>query len=96
MRRLLAADLISRRGYRELYSRFLAAYRRSDQPAAREADGGGDFYRTFFARHGREFAWSVVSSTLAGETTYTEMSSLLGVKRLSTFDNIARELGLAR
>jgi len=95
LRRMLAADLIGRGKYRALYGQFLEQYAPGNSQGSRDAAGGGDFYKTFFARNGREFAWAVVASTLAGETSYTEMTSLLGIKRLSTFDTIARELGLA-
>ena len=95
LRRLLDAALIDRDEYRDLYGAFRAQYERRERGPVDGLDSGGDFYATFFARNGREFASAVITSTLEGKTTYTEMSSLLGIKSVKTFDRIASEFGLA-
>jgi len=54
---------------------------------------GGDFYRTLGARVSRRFEYALVSSALAGRTSFTEAFRLLGCKRIATFDNLAQRLG---
>ena len=95
LRRLLDAGLMDRDGYRDLYAAFRAQYEQRERGADTGSDSGGDFYATFFARNGREYASAVIASTLDGKTSYTEMSSLLGIKSIKTFDRIARDVGLA-
>ena len=94
LRRLLTADLISRDEYRDLYGAFRAQYERRERGPDAGSGSGGNFYTTFFARNGREYASAVIASTLGGETSYTEMSSLLGIKSIKSFNQIARDVGL--
>lgn len=61
---------------------------------AMKAGGGGDFYRTQGARLGDRFIRAVAVSALEGQITYTEAYRLLGVKKASTFDELARRFGV--
>ena len=94
LRRLFDAGLMDRDGYRALYAAFRAQYEQRERGADAGSAGGGDFYATFFARNGREYAAAVIASTLDGKIGYTEMSSLLGIKSIKAFDQIARDVGL--
>jgi Zn-dependent peptidase ImmA (M78 family) len=61
-----------------------------------ESAGGGDFYRTLGARVGRRFESAVVADTLNGRTAFRECMRLLGLRKMATFDNLAKELGFPR
>lgn len=57
--------------------------------------GGGNYYNTKPVQVGKRFARALVASTLEGQTSYTEAFRLLGVKKESTFDGLATQLGVA-
>jgi len=57
--------------------------------------GGGDFYRSLGARVGKTFARAVVLSTLEGRSSFTDAFRMLGFKKMSTFTELSRSLGLA-
>ena len=56
---------------------------------------GGNFYLTLGARVSKRFARSLVVSTLEGRSTFSEAFRLLGFKKMSTFHELGRSLGLA-
>lgn len=55
---------------------------------------GGDFYLTLGARVSKRFARALVVSTLEGHTGFTESFRLLGVKKMATFKELGRSLGV--
>ena len=55
---------------------------------------GGDAVRNVGARVSKRLARALVVSTLEGRTSYTESFRLLGVKKLSTFESVAENLGV--
>ena len=90
LRRLLDADWLDR-------DRFDAAWEAEVERLrnlARSGSGGGDFYRTTLARVSRRFARALVVSTLEGHTLYRDAFRMLGVRKIETFNNLAREVGV--
>ena len=96
LRRLRTANLIRSSDYRRFIAKERNRYavRRATQDASHTQ--GGNFYSTFFQRTGRTFARAVALSTIDGQTTYKDMSRLLGISSMKTFDKIAAEFGLMR
>lgn len=77
-------------------SRFEALYASErSSTSTGETTSGGDFYRTQGSRLGKRFARAVVTSALEGRTTYTEAFQLLGLKKIETFNQLARTLGVS-
>jgi len=56
--------------------------------------GGGDFYLTLGARVSKRFARALVVSTLEGRTAFTETFRMLGLKKIKTFNELGRSLGV--
>jgi len=55
---------------------------------------GGDFFATLGVRVGKSLAHALVVSALESRTPFTEAFRLLGIKKLSTFDALAKRLGV--
>lgn len=53
---------------------------------------GGNFYNTQPVRVSKTFARAVIADTLAGSTTYTNAFRMLGVRKSSTFTQLAEHL----
>lgn len=62
--------------------------------AIAKTTGGGDFYLTLGARAGKTFARALVTSTLEGRTSFTEAFRLLGFKKMATFEELGKSLGV--
>ena len=56
--------------------------------------GGGDFYRTTVSRVGRRFAKALVESAIGGQTLFRDAYRMLGVRTGSSFDELARQVGV--
>lgn len=94
LRRLRTSGLINLDECQALYERSYEQYHVRDRPVA-TAGSGGDFYKALLARYGHDYTAAVVSDTLAGTASYTDMTALLGFKKLETLDRLASKLGLA-
>lgn len=90
LRRLFDAGFIDQTTLWQNYREELARIRALD----RGGSGGGDFYRTLGARTGKRFARAVLSSTLEGQTLFQDAFRMLGVRKMATFYEAARELGV--
>lgn len=55
---------------------------------------GGNYYNTKPVQVGKRFARALLGSTMEGHTSYSEAFRLLGLKKESTFDNLADRLGV--
>jgi Zn-dependent peptidase ImmA (M78 family) len=88
LRRMLDAGVIDRNTFTRLYRDEEDRFRsiRAQRPP------GGDFYRTMGTRAGKRFASALIANTLEGRTTFREALRLLGMKKIETFNQFAREL----
>lgn len=91
LRRLNDLELIDSDVFRRMYRDEEERFR---QTAATRAPGG-DFYRTQRTRSGRRLARALIESTLEGRTPYRDAFRLLGISKLGTFHEFARQLGFA-
>jgi transcriptional regulator with XRE-family HTH domain len=81
-------------GWDDFLQRYRQETARFAQLAAKQA-GGGDFYRTQRSRSGERFAKALIECTLEGRTPYRDAMRLLGISKMSTFNQFARELEFA-
>jgi len=89
LRRVHDADHLTRHAFRRAYNAELERLKTIPRGS------GGEFYRTQTSRVGRRFARAVIVSTLEGGTSFTESFRLLGFRKMRTFDELARRLGVA-
>jgi Zn-dependent peptidase ImmA (M78 family) len=89
LRRIYDAGVITKQELRAAYE--------SEVEKLRELPrgGGGDFYLTQAARTSRRFTRALVISTMEGRTLHRDAFRLLGFKKLSTFQELGRTLGVA-
>ena len=90
LRRMLDAGHLSREEYGQAYDTEIGRLKRLSKSGGQ----GGDFYRTQFNRLGKRFAQALIASTMEGQTLYRDAMSMVGVKKVSTFNEIGRRLGL--
>ena len=88
LRRFHDAGLLSRNDMWAAYDAEL------DRLRAVSTSGGGNFYLTLGARVSRRFARALVVSTLEGRTPFTDTFRLLGLKKMATFNELGRSLGV--
>ena len=89
LRRMRDAGFLRQDEYHAAYKGELA---RLHEPAK---GGGGNFYSTVSARVSKRFARAILASTFAGESSFTDMFYLLGVRRMQSLRNLGRSLGVA-
>ncbi len=77
------------------HQEFWAAYRDEvERLLAIPRGSGGNFYLTQAARLSRRFAAALVTSTLEGQTLYTDAFRMLGFSKQATFKELGRSLGV--
>jgi Zn-dependent peptidase ImmA (M78 family) len=87
LRRLFDGGYLDRGAFFQLFDA------ESNRLASLTTSSGGDFYRSQFSRTGTLFARAVVVSAMEGHTLYRDAYQMLGIKKQSTFDEMARGLG---
>lgn len=88
LRRLNDKRLIPPSTFQELYQ----TEQKRFQVSTNQQPGGGDFYRTQVSRFSNQFLRALVESTLEGRTPYRDALRLLGLSKIKTFHELAREL----
>ncbi len=88
LRRIYDAGELTRDRFREAYRAEL------ERLNAAPRGGGGNFYSTETVRVGDRFAHALAASTLEGRTSFTEAFQMLGIRKIHTFDEWVRRLGL--
>ncbi|ADP83480.1 protein of unknown function DUF955 [Pseudofrankia inefficax] len=91
LRRIRDAGLMTRGDFRAAYQTEL---RRVLSLAARGTPGG-NFYATKPMRVSRVFARALLTDTAEGRTTHRDALRLLGIKKVSTFEELGHRLGIA-
>lgn len=91
LRRIYDADYM---GEDEFHAAFAAERRRVLDIPTREGTDG-NFYNTLPVRVSRTFAQALIVSTLEGRTLHRDAFRMLGFKKLSTFHELSRRLGVA-
>ena len=88
LRRIYDAGLLTRDELWDEYDAELARLQGSPKSS------GGNFYLTLGARVSKRFARAMVVSTLEGRTGFTEAFRMLGLKKMQTFNDLGRSLGV--
>jgi len=91
LRRALDLGLISKKIFIEEINLAWDRIRKAEDNSSES--GGGDFYKTFYARNGRELSHSIISAAIGGRILYLDAANYLGVK-VKTISNIAKDLGM--
>lgn len=73
---------------------YRATYHEEIERAIEEgpAQSGGNFYANLSQRVGKRFLRALVSTTLSGETLYSDAFRMLGIKKQSVFDQIVENV----
>lgn len=88
IRRIHDAEFLGRDRFWQVYNEEL------ERLQATPRGSGGDFYLTQGTRLGKRFARAIITNTLEGRNSFTEAFRLLGVKKMSTFNDFGRSLGV--
>ena len=89
LRRMRDAGLLRPDECQAAYEEQLA---RPHEPA--KGGGSSSFYSTVSTRASKRFAIAILAKTFAGESSYTDMFRLLGVRRLESLRRLGHSLGL--
>jgi Zn-dependent peptidase ImmA (M78 family) len=90
LHRLREAGYFGQAEFWEAYNAELARVR--SFLAAEVRGGGGNFYNTQPARVSKRFARAVITTTLEGQTLYRDAFQMLGFRKVSAFNELARKL----
>lgn len=93
LRRLRDLGALDAETYWDAYDRELDRLR-SLEGRRQSASSGGNFYRTTSARVSPRFARAVIVATLEGRSPFTDAFRLLGFRKMATFRELGRRLGV--
>ena len=88
IRRLSDSGFITRPRYKEIYDEELTRLLEMKKGA------GGNYYSTQPARVSKRFARALIISASEGQTLYRDALQLLGMKKMSTFNELSARLGV--
>ena len=89
IRRLYDAGELAHDKFRSVYKKTLAVLK--EKISSR---GGGSFQLNFKRRMNDRFAYALIISTLEGKTLYRDCFRMLGIQKTTTFESIAKDLGI--
>ena len=89
IRRLYDAGELTHDKFRSVYKKTLAVLK--EKISSR---GGGSFQLNFKRRMNDRFAYALIISTLEGKTLYRDCFRMLGIQKTTTFESIAKDLGI--
>ena len=78
----------------EFSKRYEAELKKLNTIQKNKKSGGGDFFLTLKMRVNSRFAKALVSHTLEGHTSFRESFQLLGIKKMSTFKQAGKSVGV--
>ena len=93
LRRLRDLGALDTETYWNAYDRELDRLRELEG-RRKSSSSGGNFYRTTGARVSPRFARAVIVATLEGRSSFTDAFRLLGFKKMATFRELGRRLGV--
>jgi len=76
-----------------LWNKYREELTRLKEVSLHSVDGGGDFYRTLFAKTSKRFISVLVTNTLEGQTLFRDAFKMLGIRKTSVFYKISATLG---
>jgi Zn-dependent peptidase ImmA (M78 family) len=91
LRRIFEIGYISLSKYQEYLNTELAHLR---EIMSEQTSGGGNFYNTQPARVSKRFARAVFVSALEGQTLHRDALQMLGIRKISTFHELGRHIGI--
>jgi len=91
LKRAYDVRFISFESYRHTYERLMREW---EEIRAQRADGG-NYYNTKPAKESRRLSLAIVESVLEGKMLYRDALDLLNIKSMKTFNEFAKNLGVA-
>ncbi|HEY1617402.1 MAG TPA: XRE family transcriptional regulator [Streptosporangiaceae bacterium] len=89
LRRLREAGYLEPQQFWDAYESELARVR-----SLAPRPGGGNFYNTQPVRTSKRFARAIITSTLEGQTLYSDALQMLGFSKISTLNELATRFGI--
>ena len=80
--------------FKEFSKRYEWELKKINEIQKKRKSNGGDFFLTLGARVSPRFARALVSHTLEGHTSFRESFQLLGIKKMSTFKQAGKSVGV--